>query len=127
MFQVKRLLLAFVVTVALTACSDDSGSGPGGDGGGSFVCGSGLTCQAGEYCETVRPGQCGGSPPSDAGTCPSGCEPLGCPNGETVCSCNTRRCRSLPSGCSSCSCFTPFAGCFCQDSAGGVFVECAMP
>jgi hypothetical protein len=126
----KHLLFAIVLAVSLPACSDDSATGPDaatGDSSGGFACGSGLTCQAGQYCEQTSPGQCGGDPVPDAGTCPTGCDRITCPNSQSYCSCNTRSCKPLPSGCTSCSCFTPPVGCTCQDGAGGSFVSCAMP
>jgi hypothetical protein len=98
------------------------------DAPATFSCGALLTCKtAAEYCERTSAGACGGSPPSDAGTCPPNCSPTSC-GGKQVCVCTGYACKPLPAGCSSCACLGATGGCTCsQGSKGELNVHCAMP
>ena len=135
----KPILCTLALALLLPACSDDSSTPPKADGpfdhdalvadlSAGFACGATLSCKSGEYCESSSPGACGGDPVPDAGTCPANCVPTNCGSGsEQVCLCTGFSCKALPSGCTSCSCYTPMAGCTCSETGGGPHVSCAMP
>lgn len=92
-----------------------------------FKCGDLLQCNmASEYCRSLVPGSCGGTPMPDGGTCPANCKPVSCPGSPvSECHCSTYRCETLPTGCTGCACLPLGTGCSCTPvAAGALLVKC---
>lgn len=91
----------------------------------SYTCQAELACAASEYCMTLWPGVCGGTPADKDGNCPLGCAL--CPSGDE-CNCPAYECRAIPADCIRCECLQPAgaASCFCSEfGEDGVFVSCS--
>lgn len=98
------------------------------DAGGVFPCGKKTHCTTGNYCYSMTPGVCGGSPVPDSGVCPPDCTPTTC-GSRRVCFCISYSCKSMPSGCNDCTCLQKTLGpaCSCKTQYGGFYVTCAAP